>query len=979
MNMFPPSRVAPSRQRIFLATLLLITLFLGAVNLGTAPAQAIGDGNKPIRMTLAEIAAQASQAATSPAGLDAAADTGAMVPDFIEARIKAQAGGAPVGVPNDLSAPSSIGGGDAPQTIGANFTSATLNELVNLGGGSVPPDTMGAVGPTQFVTNINTMITVYDKNGVSQNLTLFGNANGVTLNTFFNSVRNGTGPFDTRVRFDKHTNRWILLAETRSATVTSNRLLLAVSDGPVWTTSTVFQFFFLDFALVQPTLARESDCFFDYPTLGIDEDALYVGANIFVSGALYPCTQFASFGFAGSSAFVIRKADLLNAATPADITTYNPGVGNTATAFRGLLNLTPPSTGDLSGPYTPQGVDNFDTGTNEGYFIGVNICCNDIFELVIRRVSNPGGVPTMSGNLDVALPVPYDYPLDMPHLGSTGERIDAINDGRLFAAHIRNGVLHTASSAAVLPTGLGTGGAGSVDLRTGISWVLINNLATTPAVTQSGIVFDPTATASNPTYYAFPTIMSSGQGHMALGVSASSAATFAGAATVGRLATDAPGTMQGLPVVYQAGLAAYNLVASGRNRWGDYSYTSLDPCDDMTMWTIQEYAHSPTLTFSIGTGSWGTRVAELIAPAPTITEVSPASVAPGQASVVLTVTGTGFYDMVANGINPATGCPANPFGASVSGLAGVSVNSVTWVSATQVQVNVSTAGASAGTVNLTLTNSDGQTGGGSFGVAAPGDKIGAKSPAVGLISLRNDLSAGAADYTLLYGFPADIPLTGDWNGDNIDTFGFYRPTTAFFTLSDQQASAVVGIPTSTYNFGYGSLADRPIVGDWDGNGSDSVGVYRASNRTFYLRNTLNGGFANVTIFAPFALSGDIAIAGDWNGDGRATPGVYRPSTSQFLLTNTFTTGTAVLSHSFTFGSTGSLPIVGDWDGNNSDGIGTYSGGTFNLRNTLSAGGADFTFVFGAAGNTPLAGRWTSGGGTAPVEIEVAPAFEPQRK
>jgi hypothetical protein len=400
----------------------------------------------------------------------------------------------------------------------------------------------------------------------------------------------------------------------------------------------------------------------------------------------------------------------------------------------------------------------------------------------------------------------------------------------------------------------------------------------------------------------------------------------------------------------------------------------------MTMWTIQEYAHSPTLTFTIGTGSWGTRVAELIAPAPTITEINPPSVSTGQASVNLTVTGTGLYDMVANGVNPATGCPTNPFGVSLSGLAGVTVNSVTWNSATQVTVNVSTTGASAGgTVNLTLTNSDGQTAGSSFAVAAPGDKIGVKSPAIGLISLRNDLSAGAADYTLLYGFPADIALAGDWNNDNVDTLGFYRPSTGFFTLSDQPSATVVGIPTSTYNFGFGSIGDRPVVGDWDGDGDDNVGVYRASNRTFYLRNTLNGGFANVTIFMPFALAGDIAIAGDWNGDGRSTPGVYRPSSSQFLLTNTFTTGTAALSHTFTFGGAGSLPIVGDWDGNNSDGIGTYSGGTFTLRNSVSAGAADFTFVFGAAGNSPLAGRWVSGGGSASVEIEVAPAFEPNRK
>ena len=30
-----------------------------------------------------------------------------------------------------------------------------------------------------------------------------------------------------------------------------------------------------------------------------------------------------------------------------------------------------------------------------------------------------------------------------------------------------------------------------------------------------------------------------------------------------------------------------------RNRWGDYSATQVDPSDDLTLWTIQEYARIP--------------------------------------------------------------------------------------------------------------------------------------------------------------------------------------------------------------------------------------------------------------------------------------------------------------------------------------------------------------------------------------------------
>ena len=41
--------------------------------------------------------------------------------------------------------------------------------------------------------------------------------------------------------------------------------------------------------------------------------------------------------------------------------------------------------------------------------------------------------------------------------------------------------------------------------------------------------------------------------------------------------------------------------------------------------------------------------------------------------------------------------------------------------------------------------------------------------------------------------------------------------------------------------------DRVIAGDWDFDGIDTVGVYRPSDRTFYLRDTLTQAAANVVI------------------------------------------------------------------------------------------------------------------------------------
>ena len=119
---------------------------------------------------------------------------------------------------------------------------------------------------------------------------------------------------------------------------------------------------------------------------------------------------------------------------------------------------------------------------------------------------------------------------------------------------------------------------------------------------QSGTVAD------NSLYYFFPSIMVNEAGSAAMGFSGSNADRYAGAYYTGRRATHPPGEMAP-PARYKAGGAPQNNFDSfGRNRWGDYSYTTLDPVDETTIWTIQEYAHSDGPSLSI----WGTYIAALI-------------------------------------------------------------------------------------------------------------------------------------------------------------------------------------------------------------------------------------------------------------------------------------------------------------------------------------------------------------------------------
>ena len=212
----------------------------------------------------------------------------------------------------------------------------------------------------------------------------------------------------------------------------------------------------------------------------MDEDALYVGLNQFCGAALPLPTNPSSFD--STSGYVINKSSLL-------------GGVPTLTAFHGL------AIGRGAGPYTPQGVDNFDANSNVGYFIGVDNAA--LGSLQMRRISNPGGTPTMSDNIPIAVAA-TELPIDVPHAGSSVPL--SAQDDRLNQAVVRNGRLWTNHQIEVNATGAAQLGGG----RTAVRWYELQNLDSTPTVRQFGTVFDPTTTT--PLSYFMGSVMVSGQG-----------------------------------------------------------------------------------------------------------------------------------------------------------------------------------------------------------------------------------------------------------------------------------------------------------------------------------------------------------------------------------------------------------------------------------------------------------------------------------
>ena len=223
----------------------------------------------------------------------------------------------------------------------------------------------------------------------------------------------------------------------------------------------------------------------------------------------------------------------------------------------------------------------------------------------------------------------------------------------------------------------------------------------------------------------------------------------------------------------------------------------------------------------------------------------------------------------------------------------------------------------------------------------------------------------------LYGSPGiGIPIAGDWTGTGAVTIGLYSTTQSVFYLRNSNSG---GIADTTFVYGPakiapGSTADIPIVGDWDGNGTDTIGLYDPTTSVFYLRNSNSSGFADVIFAYGPANGGLVPIAGDWNGDGTDTIGLYDPRASVFYLKNSNSSGFADTVFAYGAANTGpplsgAVPLVGDWNGDGTDTIGLFNAtsSVFYLRNSNSSGFADITMTYGpfAGGLRPLVGAWAA--------------------
>jgi len=139
--------------------------------------------------------------------------------------------------------------------------------------------------------------------------------------------------------------------------------------------------------------------------------------------------------------------------------------------------------------------------------------------------------------------------------------------------------------------------------------------------------------------------------------------------------------------------------------------------------------------------------------------------------------------------------------------------------------------------------------------------------------LRNSNTVGAADISFEFGNPGDTPIAGDWTGGGVDTPGLYRRSDGRVFLRTSNTTGIADIA-----FFFGVPGDIPIPGDYTGGGFDTVSIYRPSEQRFYVINRLgsNGGGLGAADYSfVFGNPGDRPVVGDFDGDGVDSAGVYR--------------------------------------------------------------------------------------------------------
>ena len=429
---------------------------------------------------------------------------------------------------------------------GASFKSIDYTQSQQ----GVPPDPDIMVGNDHVVVGVNTSFQVFDKNGNS--------LVGPTLYDTFWGSNCGSGTnnmvlFDPYSGYDESANRYVLGITGYDTTINGGDngwACIAVSQ----TDSATGNWYLYSF---DGNPGGGADYFFDYPHIGIGQDALYLGANMF--GNFFTRNHIFAYDknamYAGQSAQSVK---------------FNVGTSN--------FTIQPAKIKGFGNGGWP-------TNANEPHYFVDAQYGNNQNTLTVWAFSDPFGSPsfTQVGTVNVNS---YSLPVSQPQAGSSGQMQG--NDNRLLDVEYWGGKLYATHAIGCNP------GGGTVNC---VRWYEIDISSGSPSLVQQGTF------SSSGVYRSFPDLGVNQCGDMLIGYSVMTSSSFPSTYVAGREAGDPAGQLKS-ETLMKAGEDYYTAYDSSPRRWGDYTGLALDP-DGETYWYVGEYSRNQaTARWSTWVGSY---------------------------------------------------------------------------------------------------------------------------------------------------------------------------------------------------------------------------------------------------------------------------------------------------------------------------------------------------------------------------------------
>ena len=413
------------------------------------------------------------------------------------------------------------------------------------GGGFVPPDTNASVGDTQVVETVNVAYAVYNK---STGVLEFGPTNIQTLYSPLGGECATGNLSDPTVIYDKAAARWVITMIAFNNTFSVNDACIAVSTSSDATGT--YNLYAFSYGRTLP----------DYPKVAAWPDAYYITTDSFPNGG----------SFTGAETCALDRTNML-AGNPATGICFQRGAGDFALLPSDLDGSTAP----------PAGSPNYQMDLASSTKL-------NLYKFHVDFVTPTNS--TFTGPTALAVPSFTDACAATGNCivqPSPGEKLDALGDRLMFRLAYRNFGSHEALVAnhSIKPSG--TGGAVS-----GVRWYEIRSPGASPVVFQKGTVGGGTSSVAK----WMASIAMDKNGDIALGYSKSNSTVKPSIEYVGRVPTDALGTMESAKLI----IAGTGVQKSSQSRWGDYSSMALDPSDDCTFWYSQEY-YKTTGSFNFST------------------------------------------------------------------------------------------------------------------------------------------------------------------------------------------------------------------------------------------------------------------------------------------------------------------------------------------------------------------------------------------